>query len=385
MSRIDVLIDRCGPLTRAAVLTDGRLSDLHIDHDQRPSLLGAVFLARVERIATALNAAFVDLGAGKSGLLAAADVRGFKDRTERIGTLLRTGQPVVVQVKAEAVGDKGPTVTMDVALPGRFLVHLPLGQGVTVSKRIGDAAARAQLARRIGDAAAGQGWIARSGAAGADSELLAIEADALAQLWKSIELTATGSCPRLLRAGPEAAVRILTETGAARPGTIRVDGPDLERDVAAWCAAQAPDLSDRIVRQPRLFEMHDLDSAIDSLLTPRVPLPGGGSLVIERTEALWAVDVNAGERGNAIEVNLEAARELARQLRLRNVGGIVVVDFINMKNRGDAERLLNGFAHAVDADPVQTQVYGLSKLGLVELTRARRGTALVDLLSGFDP
>lgn len=392
MSRIDILVDRDGPLTRAAVLTDGRLTDLHIDHADRPSLLGHAYLGRVERIATALEAAFIDLGGGVSGFLTAADVRRADGRSrqasERIGALLRTGQPVLVQVKADAVGAKGPSLTMDVTLPGRFLIHAPFGRDVAVSKRLGAGPARAELTRRIQRLATGSGWIVRAGAATADDGRLAAESEALHLLWRGIRDAALGAtAPCLLHNGPDAPARALIEQGGAEPAAILVDDEGLARGLTAWCADRAPDLLPRIERHgkphetpTRLFDLHDLDSAIADLLDTRVALARGGSLVIEPTEALTVVDVNASERGNPLDVNLDAAAEIARQLRLRNVGGIVVVDFVNMRARGDAERVLAALADAVDGDPVQTQVYGMSKLGLVELTRARRGSPLTALL-----
>ncbi len=390
-------MDRDGPLTRAAVLSGGRLTALYIDHAERPSLLGHVFLGRVERIATGLDGAFVDLGTGKSGLLSALDARGPKGRPkakgERIGNLLRTGQTVLVQVKADATGAKGPSLTMDITLPGRFLVHAPLGRDVAVSKRLGSGPERAELARRVQDVASGAGWIVRAGAATASDGLLAAESDALHLAWRQIRDAAErGGGPALLLPGPDAPRRALIEHGAATPSRIIVDDAALARDLAGWCADRAPDLEGRVEPfdsrllaapsdgRQRLFDLRDLDAEIETLLGTRVPLSGGGSLVIERTEAMTVVDVNAGERGNPLDVNLEAAAEIARQLRLRNAGGIVVVDFVNMRNRGDAERLLNALSRAVEDDPAQTQVYGLSKLGLVEMTRARRGTALADLL-----
>ncbi len=381
MSAPEVLVDRLGPLTRAAVLTGGRLTDLYIDNPERPSLLGSVFLGRVERIVTGLDAAFIDLGTGKSGLLGVADARGPKGRVERIGTLLRTGQSVLVQVKADSVGSKGPTLTMDVTLPGRFLVHAPLSRGIAVSKRLAQGPARAELIKRLEAVVVGEGWIARSGAATALPDMLAEEAEALVLAWRAVQ-QAAGPAPALLRRGPDAPQRALIEHGTA--ARVVAEGKDLAVALSGWCEEFAPDLAGRLETHtgtPGLFEMFDLDSEIDTLLGPRVPLSAGGSLVIERTEALTVVDVNAGERGNALDVNLEAAREIARQLRLRNVGGIVVVDFVNMKGRGDAERLLGALSSAVAGDPAQTQVYGLSKLGLVEMTRARRGTALADLLA----
>ncbi len=409
MSRLELLVDRDGPLTRAAVLADGRLTDLHIDHADRPSLLGAIILGRVERIATGLNGAFVDLGNGLSGLLPAADVRrpildddSPQSRTHRtgakpapIGALLRTGQPVLVQVKADAVGAKGPSLTMDITLPGRFLVRAPLGRDIAVSKRLGTGPERAALARRIEQLATGAGWIVRAGAAQVSDDLLAAESEALHLQWRAIrDDVRAGSAPRLLHPGPDAPTRALIEQGAAAPAAILVDDPPpaggirvgdgpLLSALRDWCDRHAPDLLPRLSPHTdgqRLFDLRDLDTAIAELLDVRVPLPLGGSLVIERTEALTVVDVNAGERGNPLDVNLDAAAEIARQLRLRNVGGIVVVDFVNMRSRGDAERVLAALSQAVESDPVQTQVYGMSKLGLVELTRARRGTPLAALL-----
>ena len=409
MSRLELLVDGDGPLTRAAVLADGRLTDLHIDHADRPSLLGAIILGRVERIATGLNGAFIDLGNGLSGLLPAADVRrpvlddeSPQPRPNRpgakpvpIGALLRTGQPVLVQVKADAAGSKGPSLTMDITLPGRFLVHAPLGRDIAVSKRLGTGPERAALARRIEQLATGAGWIVRAGAAQVSDELLAAESEALHLQWRAIRDDArAGSAPRLLHPGPDAPTRALIEQGAAAPAAILVDdlapaggirmgdGPLLSA-LRDWCDRHAPDLLPRLSAHTdaqRLFDLRDLDSAIAELLDVRVALPLGGTLVIERTEALTVIDVNAGERGNPLEVNLDAAAEIARQLRLSNVGGIVVVDFVNMRSRGDAERVLAALSQAVESDPVQTQVYGMSKLGLVELTRARRGTPLAALL-----
>lgn len=390
MSGLEILIDRDGPLTRAAVLSDGLLTDLYIDHRDRPSLLGAIFLGRVERIATGLDGAFIDLGSGLSGLLGGADTRGPQGRPrgkgERIGSLLRAGQPVLVQVKADPTGTKGPSLTMDVTLPGRFLVHAPFGRDMAISKRLAEGPVRSELTRRIRQLVSGGGWVVRAGAANAPDSLLAAESEALHLQWRDIrDAAGTGPAPVLLASGPDAAIRSLIEHGGgASPDRILVDDDALARRLADWSAERAPDLETVIARhdrrEGRLFERHDLDGTIHRLLDRRVPLSAGGSLVIDPTEALTVIDVNAGERGNPLDANLEAATEIARQLRLRNVGGIVVVDFVNMRNRGDAERVLTALSRAVENDPAQTHVYGMSKLGLVEMTRARRGTPLASLL-----
>lgn len=408
MSRIALLIDQDGPFTRAAVLVDDRLTDLHIDRSDRPSLLGHVFLGRVERIANSLEGAFVDLG-GVTGLLVAGDARkpdGSRPakRPNRIGGLLRTGQSILVQVKADAIGDKGPSLTMDVALPGRFLVHTPFSPDVAVSKRLGTGPERAALADRARAllSAAGLpandspangslqgGWILRAGAAGASDEALSRDAMSLHTRWSAVAQAVSSGPPRLLCPGPDAFARAVIELGATPPDAVIVDGGPLDggalhRRVAAWFQERAPELSPRLTRHTppgRLFDQRDLDTAIADLLDRRVALPRGGSLVIEPTEALTVIDVNAGDRANPLDVNLDAAAEIARQLRLRNIGGIIVVDFVNLRARSDADRVLAALTRAVDSDPLQTQVYGMSKLGLVELTRARRGSALSALLS----
>ncbi|MEI6559884.1 MAG: ribonuclease E/G [Rhodospirillaceae bacterium] len=386
----ELLIDRRGGLLRAAVVAGGRLTDLHIDRDDRvlPEA-GSVWLGRVERIAAGLNAAFIDLGTGKAGLLGLADVRlGNRNRPEpgtAIGTVLHGGQALLVQVKAEATGAKGPTLAMDISLPGRFLVHVPFRRGVTVSKRLGDGAMRAAQVLRLQALTVGDGWIARSGCETlADDGLIVAESESLALAWGDlVRRLGQGGAPGCLCRGPDAARRAVIGHGARPLARLAVEAPVPWRSAFAdWCAGAAPDLVPRLETvSGRLFERHDLEGQIAALMRPEVTLAGGAGLVIERTEALVAIDVNGGERGNPLAVNLEAAAEIARQLRLRNLGGIVVVDFLSMPKRADGERLLAALAVAVRGDPVQTEVYGLSRLGLVELTRARRGPALQELLS----
>lgn len=386
-------IDRSGPLARAAVLRDGELSDLHLDRLDRPAWLGSLRLGRVVRVVAGLDAAFVEIGDRLPGLLNAADVRplpsGRERREARIGQLLRTGQTVLVQVKADAHGDKGAVLTMDVTLPGRFLVHAPLGSGLHLSRRLGRGPERARMQATLRDLLPAEGgWIVRADAAAADPGLLALEAESLWADWRQAARAAEGAgAPALLLPAPTAPVRALLEFGGAGFDTIRVEGAESLAEVRAWCRDRAPDLEPLVrphVARLSLFEEGDLAGAIAALAERRVPLAQGGSLVIERTEALTVIDVNGGERGNPLSTNLDAAREIARQLRLRNVGGIVVVDFVNMAAAADREHLLLTLTQAVSEDPAGTHVYGLSKLGLMEMTRARRGPPVADLLAGLD-
>ncbi|WP_158045034.1 ribonuclease E/G [Skermanella pratensis] len=377
---IEILIDRSGPLLRAAVVEDGRLTDLHIDTTDRQSRLGEVVLGRVDRIVTALNGAFVDIG-GAAGLLNNADLRTAAPasrKAARAGTALRAGQPVLVQVKAEPGGGKGPSLTMDVTLPGRFLVMTPFKPGISISRRLAQGDARGRLSQMISEITGGLGggWIVRGSALGVEPGTLAAEAESLAVAWRGIERQTTATPPVTLRPGPTATVRAVIENGGRPIAGITVADPSL-RDELAACA---PDLAPLIrIESGALFDRYDLEGEFLRLTEREVPLPGGGSLVIDRTEALTVIDVNGGERPNALATNLDAVTEIARQLRLRNVGGIVIVDFINMASRADAERVLDGLTRATADDPAGVNVYGMSKLGLVELTRSRRGPPLADL------
>lgn len=349
-----LVCDATPRLRRAAALdADGRAVDLRVDRLDRPTLEDGIFLARVEQFLKNRNAALVSLGAYGRGMLAAADARPVPTAERPLGAILRAGQLIVVQVKADATGDKAAVVTMDVVLTGRLLACAPLGRGVAVSRRLSaDAAARQALRDGLARRAPREvGWIIRAAAAGAAEAALDAEAARLLTLWRDVAAdSAAGGEPRLLRPPPDALPRLQT----------------------AYDAPAAP--------PPPGFEF---DALLAALARPQVPLPNGGRLIIEPTAALTAVDVDGGA-GDALSVNLAAADELARQLRLRNLGGVVMADFIRLKARGDQEKLLARLRAAVADDPMQTDVYGLTRLGLAELTRARRGRSLAETLADLE-
>jgi ribonuclease G len=380
----DVLVDRDGRFLRAATVRPGggrqRLVDLAVDRDDGGLRSGAIVRGRVVGHLPGGEAAFVAVGGALPGLLANADVRPPRR--------LSAGETVTVQVKAEAHAGKGPTCTMDVALPGRFLVHVPALTGIVVSKRLGHPPVRGRLAERIrrivGDLGLpGAGWVARLGAVDAPDGLLATEAEHLALRWRDLA-SADDPAPTVLDPGPIAPVRLLTERGGRPIGAIRVADPSVLAALRAWCADAAPDLAASIVAEPAgttPFETADVEDEIAGLLDRRVALPGGGGLVFDRTEALWVIDVNGGDRASALAVDLAAAVEIGRQIRLRNLGGVIVVDFITPDRPADGERVVLALSGAVADDPAATHVYGMSRLGLVEMTRTRRGPPLIDILT----
>jgi ribonuclease E/ribonuclease G len=363
----------------ALILQDGRLDDIAVDRDDLPRI-GTIHLARVDRLVTKMRAAFVELGDGTTGLLRASDLRPRPPTDADIGTVLRAGQTVLVQVRAIKPGDKAPAVSMDITLPGRFLVHLPLGRGISVSRRIGDPAERTRLAAMAGLGEGG--WIIRAKAATASPEEINIEGATLARHWGSLagrlrELSA----PVPLREAPNAALRLLIDNPGP-PERVEIADPDARREVERWAA----DFAVRLNRQSSasvdadLFTLRDLHEDIAALLRPAVPLPSGGMIMIEPTAALTAIDVDSGARSTPLQANLEAAQEIARQIRLRHIGGIVVIDFITMRREQERKNLLSALAKAVSQDGVPTHLYGMSALGLVELARERRGLPLSDLL-----
>ncbi|MFY8095895.1 MAG: ribonuclease E/G [Niveispirillum sp.] len=378
-----LLIDQRGPLRRCAMLSDGILTDLAIDHKERPTWLGAIVLGRVIRVVAGLDAAFVEFGDSIPGFLAASDIRPGR-RDARIGQLLRTGQMVVAQVKADAHDGKGAALTMDLSLPGRFLVHTPLGDGIHISKRLGKGADVQALRQRLTATLPNQGgWIVRAEALPADPALVLGEAEALLADAYTVQRAGGGTTPATLLPPPDAIRRALVELPRNGLAEILVEGPEMLAAVKAAAMALAPDLLPLIAPHKGghpLFDQGDADSAIRAATDRRVDLGQGGSLLIDRTEALTVIDVNGGERGNPLATNLDACMEIARQLRLRNIGGIVVVDFVNMARAGDREAVIQRLSSAVADDPVATHVYGMSRLGLVEVTRARRGPPLADLL-----
>jgi ribonuclease E/ribonuclease G len=395
---------------RAAMLVDGRLYAVEIDRTDRPSLVGAVVEAKVVRAIPGLGT-----------ILAMAD--GTELLLEREKTAPVSGQIVTVQVTKAARGEKLATAKRDIALTGRALIHLPLnlapspqrpkvancvtqtaafggggegrGEGVfeqAISRKGAlpnvpqpphpvplpagarekeNRAQAVKFSRRliINEAQravllshfAGQpgGWIVRRTAGLADPADLAAEIANLPY-----------------QSAPNAFARLAGDNSLPPPDRILVDGLAAKRTAERWCAAFAPSLLSRIESGAAVFDHYDLDSAIEALADARINLPGGGSLIIEPTEALTVIDVNSGSDSNILNANLEAISEIARQLRLRHIGGIVVIDFISMAKPRDRDRVMAALDAALADDPAQTHILPMSAFGLVEMTRERRGPGL---------
>ena len=366
---IEILADRRDGLRRVAVVKDGILSDLYLDRIKNPGLVGAIYRGRVSGLLKGQKGAFVDIeGLPSSGWLPSGS-----------GSLA-SGKTVIVQVKADAVDGKGVTLSADIAIPSRFFVYLPHGKNIAVSKRCGGPSERKQCLETVSPFLNGLsgGWVVRSGAMARDTALLKAEAAALESSWQAAMLS-DASC---ILPPMNPIVRALVEHGSTVKNIIINDAETYDAALA-WCEKMAPDLLGMLAlhREPwPLFEKHDLDGAIAALSEPLVPMPDGGSIIIEHTAALTAIDVNGGGNTNHLAVNIMAAREIVRQLRLRQIGGQVVIDFLRMKGEGESKKLLSLLASEAGEDSAGVIVLGMTKMGLVELTRTRRTQSIDGLL-----
>lgn len=373
---------------RAAIVSDGRLVELTVERRRRASRVGDVYLGRVERIVPGMNAAFVDVGAGRAGFLgldAARDGGGADGLDE--------GQAVTVQVVKDAIGRKGMQLGRRIALPGRHLVYAPDQDRIALSRRIEDEAERARLeALMAGIARPGEGFILRTAAVGAAGDALAGDADSLRALWSDIE-AARGEAhpPALLHGELDPVLRIVRDELTPAMAAVRIDGAEELAAARAFCARVMPGLADRLaphVGNDPIFDRYGVEEEIARAGEPRLRLPSGGWIVIQQTEALTAIDVNSGSftdaarpEDTAHHTNREAALEIARQIRLRNLGGLIVIDFIHMEDDAHWDEVLGRLEGEMTKDRTPARLIGRTAAGLVELTRRRRRESLLQALT----
>lgn len=397
-----LLIERVMDQTRLAVIEDGQLAELLIQRPGDENLSGNVYLGRMENVLPGMNAAFVDIGADKNGFLAAGDIgvdvrsdRGLAEALDaaRIEKLARPGQSILVQAIKAQPGAKGPRLSSHVTLAGRLLVLLTDVRYVGVSKKLPDG--ERERLHGIGERlleAGGAGLILRTAASGADEAAISDEYERLINAWRDIlNRAAHGIAPKLLRDDNALTLKAVRDRLGEDTDALWADGADCHDELRGLAASMAPGYLDRIKLYDGatpLFDLYKVDAQADRALQKYVWLKSGGSLVIEETEALTAVDVNTGKntgRRDAEETlfknNCEAARELMRQLRLRDIGGIIVVDFIDMLSKEHREALLSVLRACAARDSVKVNVVGMTGLGLVEMTRKKARQSLLRQLT----
>ncbi|HEX7167473.1 MAG TPA: Rne/Rng family ribonuclease, partial [Acidimicrobiales bacterium] len=389
-------------VTQIAVLEGRNLIEHYVSHpqDDVAQIDGNVYLAKVQNVLPGMEAAFVDIGTPKNAVLYRGDVRydsedviegSAKKNDLRIEQMLRPGQTILCQVTKNPIGTKGARLTQEVSLPGRFVVLIPNSDTYGISKRLGDDE-RKRLRRILDDVKPAQhGVIVRTAAEGATSEELRRDVLRLLKQWEHIEGHAKRSkAPALLYREPDMAVRVIREEFNKEYRGVVIDDERLYGEVREYVESISPELADRVELYDRdgeglpLFERHHVHEQLHKALDRKVWLPSGGSLIIERTEALTVIDVNTGKNvgtSNLEETvfrnNLEAAQEIARQLRLRDIGGIIVIDFIDMEIKDNRRKVVESFRSALARDKTRTQVFDITDLGLVEMTRKRIGEGLL--------
>jgi len=394
--------------TQIAVLEGRSLIEHYVSHpsDDVSQIHGNVYLGRVQNVLPGMEAAFVDIGTPKNAVLYRGDVHYDPEDIERsssgrprIEDVLRAGQTILCQVTKNPIGAKGARLTQEVSLPGRFVVLIPNSSTYGISKRLPDDE-RKRL-RTILDRVkpAQHGVIVRTAAENVTTDEIEDDVRRLLDQWGQIEALAKRSkAPALLYREPDMAVRVIREEFSQDYRSVLIDDRELYNSVRDYVASISPELADRVefydpeVEPLPLYERHHVHEQLHRALDRKVWLPSGGSLIVEHTEALTVIDVNTGKnvgRSSLEETvfknNLEAAVEIARQLRLRDVGGIIVVDFIDMERKDNREEVVRVFRDALSRDKTRTQVFDISELGLCEMTRKRIGEGLLESFAGRCP
>jgi ribonuclease E len=384
-------------LTQIAVLEDKVLVEHYVARESQTSMIGNVYLGRVQNVLPSMEAAFIDIGKGRNAVLYAGEVNwsalGHKDgQPRKIESVLSSGQSVLVQVTKDPVGHKGARLTSQISLAGRFLVYVPDGTTSGISRKLPDTERtrlKNLLKEIVPDTA---GVIVRTAAEGASEEELTHDVERLKARWEDIDTKAKGKAPQALYTEPDLTLKVVRDLFTEDFKKLVVEGEDAWETVQQYVAHVAPDLEDRLERydgESGSFASYRIDEQIAKGLDRKVWLPSGGSLIIDRTEAMTVVDVNTGKftgsGGNLEETvtknNLEAAEEIVRQLRLRDIGGIIVVDFIDMVLESNRDLVVRRLVECLGRDRTRHQVAEVTSLGLVQMTRKRIGTGLLEAFS----
>src|SRR5580700_4444810 len=392
-----MIVRQRGDRTQIAVLEDGVLVEHYVNRTTHASYVGNVYLGKVQNVLPSMEAAFVDIGKGRNAVLYAGEVNfdasGLEGQSKRIESALKSGQSILVQVTKDPVGHKGARLTSQISLPGRYLVYVPGASMTGISRKLPDTerSRLKQILKQVMPENAGV--IVRTAAEGASEEELAHDVARLSAQWESIERKAkSASPPELLYSEPDLTIRVIRDIFNEDFSKLVVSGEEGWDVVDEYVRYVAPHLADRMQRwedDKDVFGAYRIDEQLAKALERKVWLPSGGSLVIDHTEAMTVIDVNTGkftgQGGNLEETvtrnNLEAAEEIVRQLRLRDVGGIIVIDFIDMVLESNRELVLRRLLECLARDRTKHQVAEVTSLGLVQMTRKRVGSGLLEAFS----
>jgi ribonuclease G len=394
----EILVNVTPQETRVAVVFAGAVQELLIERAANRGLVGNLYMGRVARVLPGMQSAFVDIGLERAAFLHVADLWELRkpgaDPARPIEKVLAEGQPVLVQVVKDPIGTKGARLSTQLSVAGRLLVYLPQDPHIGISQRIGDENGRQALREKLRALLPAEekgGYIVRTLAEGADDAELRKDVEYLRHLWRDIRERSLGvEPPRLVYQDLSLAQRVLRDMVTADTAAVKVDSRENHQKLAAFAEAYMPEVRARLEHytgERPLFDLYGVEDEIEKALARRVDLKSGGTLFIDQTEAMTTIDVNTGGfvgsrnfDDTVFKTNLEAAQAIARQLRLRNLGGIIIVDFIDMQSEEHRAAVLAELDKALARDRTRITVNGFTQLGLVEMTRKRTRESLAHVL-----
>ncbi|HEV7477505.1 MAG TPA: ribonuclease G, partial [Burkholderiales bacterium] len=393
----EILINVTPQETRVAVVGAGAVQELLVERSASRGLVGNIYMGKVARVLPGMQSAFVEIGLPRAAFLHVADIWEQREAAKPIEKILAEGQPVLVQVVKDPIGTKGARLSTQVSIAGRLLVYLPHDPHIGISQRIEDESGRQALRDRLRELLPADekgGFIVRTLAESAGEDELRADLDYLRQIWRAIRERSGGcagsSKPQLLYQDLSLAQRVLRDMASA--GTVRVviDSRENFQKLAAFAESYMPEVRAKIEHysgERPLFDLYNVETEIERALSRRVELKSGGTLIIDQTEAMTTIDVNTGGfvgsrsfDDTVFKTNLEAAQAIARQLRLRNLGGIIIVDFIDMESDEHRAAVLEELKRTLARDRTRVTVNGFTTLGLVEMTRKRTRESLAHVL-----
>jgi ribonuclease G len=398
----EILINASMHEARAAVVENGVLQELFLERESRRGIISNIYKGRVSRVLPGMQAAFIEIGLERTAFLHASDIfdprhaeTGIEPpRTENIRALVQEGNDILVQVVKDPLGSKGARLTTYITLPSRYLVYMPQSRGVGVSARIEDEAERERLRQAV---AAGvtpddnAGYIVRTAAEDATAEALLADMNYLRRLWQVVREKGLRTQPgNLVHADLPLHLRVMRDLLRPDVARVLIDQPNAHREMREFAQTFMPEALTQLElygESRSVFELHSVEAEIQKALDRKVPLKSGGYVIIDQTEAMTTVDVNTGAfvghrnlEETIFRTNLEAAVTIARQLRLRNLGGIIIIDFIDMEEPEHRRQVIQALERALGDDHVKTNISSVSPLGLVEMTRKRTRESLEHLL-----
>jgi ribonuclease G len=423
-----IVIHSSGKQIRTALIENGELAQFFIESEENQRTVGNIYLARVHKVMSGIRAAFIDMGTPKDAFLHFSDagdnlenyikmLNGDKaipkrarnnapknydklssyEKQNRVGEVIQSGQKLLVQIVKEPIGSKGPRVSTDITIPGRFLVLIPMGDYIAVSRKINNYKEKKRLKRIVGGMLPdGFGVIVRTVAKDQDEQAIEDDMRNVLKKWESLlGKLEEARPPELLYKDLNMTESLIRDLFAKHYDRVLIDDPQLHKSVKSYVSQVAPQMLPNVElykKNEHIFSFMKIAKDVDSIFSPRVRLPSGGYLIFEQTEAMYVVDVNSGpyaakkrQEDNSLKTNLEAAREVAKQLRLRDIGGIIVVDFIDQKDDKNRKKVYDELMKEFHKDQAKTNVLPMSDFGLVQITRQRIRPSVINSVSKVCP